>query len=147
MGEAERVVSDVVPAPPEVVRAFYVDLDNLTLLHPFLVSVRTVSRSAKPSGYQQTYLIRENIPVGPIQLPIRFVAELDVPDTGDVVALSRQFPRIVLRTVTSFESDGAQTNIVERIRFTAPRPLAAKVVREGCRAHAEMLAGMRKHFQ
>lgn len=134
----------MVPAPPEVVRAFYVDLDNLTLLHPFLVSVRMVSRNANG---KRIYRVRENIPIGPVKLPIRFVAELDVPDTGDVVAVSRQFPRVVLRTVTSFDAEGAGTHVVERIRFAAPRPLAGKVVREGCRAHAEMLAAMRRHFQ
>jgi hypothetical protein len=134
---ADRTVTEVVPAPPEVVRSFYVNLDNLKLLHPFLVSVRTMSHYDGAHGYRQTYRVRENVPLGKLTLPIRFVAQLEVPFEGDVVALTRQFPQVRLRTATSFQSDSGdagRTRVVERMNFAAPWPLAGITVREGYNA-------------
>lgn len=37
---SEHTLSQQVPAPPAVVRDFYVDLDNLRLVHPLIVAVR-----------------------------------------------------------------------------------------------------------
>ena len=34
-----------------------------------------------------------------------------------------------------------------RVRFAAPRPLAGVTIREGVKAHIEMLAGIRRHFE
>jgi hypothetical protein len=42
----ERTVDQFVPASVEEVRAFYVDLDKIKLVHPLVVSVRTVARTA-----------------------------------------------------------------------------------------------------
>lgn len=103
IASADRTVSERIAAPPDVVRAFYVDLDNLRTLHPFLVSVRSTDRQATAEGYVQTYKVREDIPLGPVKLPIRFVARLSVPESGDVVTDSYQFPRVHLHTVVSFE--------------------------------------------
>ena len=143
---AERTVTDTVPASPAEVRAFYVDLDNLKLLHPFLVSVHSLGRVDGPGGYTQTYRIRENVPLRGLTLPIRFEAELTVPTDGDVVAESRQFPQVRLRTVTAFEPHAAGTFVTERIHFEAPRPLAGFTIQQGCKAHQEMLAGIARHF-
>jgi ligand-binding SRPBCC domain-containing protein len=144
--ETEQVLSERVPAPPEQVRAFYVDLDNLKSLHPFLVSVERDGRQSAADGYVQSYRIRERIPLGPVTLPIRFRARLSVPLTGDVVADSWQFPRIWLHTVVSFEPEADGTLMTERIRFAAPRPLSRITVTEGVVAHRAMLAGIAEHF-
>jgi hypothetical protein len=41
----------------------------------------------------------------------------------------------------------AGTRVSQRIRIAAPRPLAAMTTREGIKAHIEMLAGIRRHFE
>jgi ligand-binding SRPBCC domain-containing protein len=146
IARADRTVSERIAASPDDVRAFYVDLDNLRTLHPFLVSVRSTDRHATAEGYVQTYKVRENIPLGPARLPIRFVARLSVPESGDVVTDSYQFPRVHLHTVVSFEPAGGGTLLTERIRIEAPRPLAGITVRQGISAHREMLAGIVAHF-
>ena len=132
-------------------RAFYVDLAEIVQVHPLVVSVRTTGRRALPDGYQQSYLIRDRVPFGRWTLPIRYRARLTVPDSGDVIAESRQFPRVRLRTVVSFEAvpsgpTRTGTLLTERIRFSAPWPLAAVTVRQGVAAHREMLAGIAAHF-
>lgn len=54
---ADRTLSERVPAPPDAVRGFYVDLDNIRLVHPLIVSVETLSRAETPEGYQQSYRV------------------------------------------------------------------------------------------
>ena len=44
-------VTDDIPAPPRQVREHYVDLTNIALVHPLVVSVRSVSRDESPEGY------------------------------------------------------------------------------------------------
>ncbi len=48
---AERTLTEYVPGPPAAVRAFYVDLENMTLVHPLVVSVRTTARRDTAVGY------------------------------------------------------------------------------------------------
>jgi ligand-binding SRPBCC domain-containing protein len=84
IASAERAVTDVVPAPPDEVRAFYVDLDNIKLVHPLVVSVQSVARTQTAEGYTQTYRVRDRIPVGPLAMGIVYTARLDVPVYGDV---------------------------------------------------------------
>jgi ligand-binding SRPBCC domain-containing protein len=146
IAQTEHVVSERIPAPPERVRAFYIDLANLKSLHPFLVSVQPDGRQSSESGYVQHYRVHERIPLGPVRLPIHFRARLSVPFSGDVVTDSWQFPRIRLHTVVSFHPDGDSTMLTERIGFSAPRPLARITVTEGLVAHRAMLAGIAAHF-
>ena len=146
IARADRTVSERIAAAPDDVRAFYVDLDNLRTLHPFLISVRSTDRQDTAEGYVQTYKVREDIPLGPVKLPIRFVARLSVPESGDVVTDSYQFPRVHLHTVVSFEPAGGGTLLTERMRIAAPRPLAGVTVRQGVDAHRHMLAGIAAHF-
>ena len=143
---AERTVSEIVPAPPDAVRAFYVDLDNIALVHPLVVSVRSTSRTDTRDGYTETYRVRDRIPFGPLTFGITYTARLRVPVHGDVLTEARQFPRIALDGVVSFAASGDGTRVTERIRIEAPRPLAAVTVRQAVAAHAEMLAGIRTHF-
>ncbi|MDT5011692.1 MAG: hypothetical protein QOH57_3309 [Mycobacterium sp.] len=143
---AERTLDQVVPAPVQDVRDFYVDLDKIKLVHPLVVSVRTVARTERPDGYEQTYEIRDRIPLGPFTLKTRYVAVLNVPVAGDVTADSRQSPGVRLHTVVSFDAVDAGTRVTERMRIEAPRPLAGVTVREAVNAHTEMLVKIARHF-
>jgi hypothetical protein len=142
----ERTVDQFVPASVEEVRAFYVDLDKIKLVHPLVVSVRTVARTERRDGYVQTYQIRDRIPLGPFTLNTRYVAVLDVPVAGDVIADSRQSPGVRLHTVVSFDDVEGGTHVTEKMHIEAPRPLAAFTVREAVHAHAEMLSNIARHF-
>jgi hypothetical protein len=142
----ERTVDQFVPAPVEEVRGFYVDLDNIKLVHPLVVSVRTVARTERRDGYLQTYQIRDRIPLGPFILNTRYVAVLDVPVAGDVIADSRQSPGVRLHTVVSFDGVEGGTHVTEKMHIEAPRGLAAFTVREAVQAHAEMLSNIARHF-
>jgi polyketide cyclase/dehydrase/lipid transport protein len=142
----ERTLTEDVPGSPNDVRAFYSDLNNIKLVHPLVVSVRTVDRRETADGYVHTYRIGDLIPLGPLRLRTNYTARLHVPVTGDVLSEARQFPRVRLCSTVAFEPVGAGTRVVERIRIEAPRPLAAVTTRKAVEAHIEMLAGIRRHF-
>ncbi|WP_406813250.1 SRPBCC family protein [Mycobacterium sp. M23085] len=144
---ADRTLSEHVPAPPDAVRAFYVDLDNIKLVHPLIVSVETVSRSETLDGYQQDYRVVDRIPLGPLTIRVSYRARLRVPIRGDVLTAAHQSPGVRLRGVVSFEAADGGTRVTERIGITAPRPLAGLTIREGIKAHIKMLAGIRSHFE
>jgi hypothetical protein len=143
---AERTLTELVPAPPDRVRAFYVDLDNIKRLHPLMVSVESTGRQELADGYTQTYRVRDRIPFGPITIGIAYTARLRVPAHGDVLTEARQFPQVALDGVLSFDEIGDGTRITERLRIDAPRPLAAVTVRQAVAAHAKMFAGIRRCF-
>jgi Polyketide cyclase / dehydrase and lipid transport len=147
IAQAERTLTEEVPAPPEAVRDFYVDLDNIKLVHPLIVSVETLSRTETPDGYQHSYRVVDRIPLGPLTIKITYQARLQVPATGDVLTEADQSPGVRLRGTVSFEPAGGGTRITERIRFAAPRLLAGMTIREGVKAHIEMLAGIRRQFE
>jgi len=144
---AERTLSERVPAAPQRVRDFYVDLNNIKLVHPLIVSVQEVSRADTPDGYRQSYRVVDRIPLGPFTLRITYRARLHVPAAGDVLTEADQSPGVKLRGPVSFEPTGDGTRLTERIRITAPRLLAPVTVREAVKAHAEMLSGIRRHFE
>jgi Polyketide cyclase / dehydrase and lipid transport len=147
VARAERTVSEEIPAPPNEVRDFYVDLDNIKQVHPLVVAVRATDRQQMPDGYVQSYRVWDRIPLGPLHLRISYVARLHVPDTGDVTAEARQFPRVLLHTTVTFEPIDAGTRVTEHMRIEAPRALAAMTTREAIKAHTAMLAGMRRCFE
>jgi ligand-binding SRPBCC domain-containing protein len=150
MANAERTLTEQVPAPPEQVRDFYVDLDNIRLVHPLIVSVQAEPRNETPEGYRQSYRVIDRIPLGPFTMKITYRARLDVPTHGPrltVTTEADQSPGVRLRGTVSFEPIDGGTRLTERIRFAVPRPLAAITVREGVKAHIEMLAGIRRHFE
>jgi hypothetical protein len=147
VAHAERTLSEEVPAPPGQVRDFYVDLDNIKLVHPLIVSVEAESRSETPDGYVQSYRVIDRIPLGPFTMQITYGARLQVPADGDVMTEADQFPGVRLRGTVNFEPIGVGTRLTERIRIAAPRLLAPVTVREAVKAHAEMLAGIRRHFE
>ncbi|HYB81402.1 MAG TPA: SRPBCC family protein [Mycobacterium sp.] len=147
VARAERTLTQEVPAPPEEVRDFYVDLDNIKLVHPLIVSVEALSRSETPDGYLQSYRVVDRIPLGPFTMKITYRARLHVPADGDVMTEADQSPGVHLRGTVSFEPIDTGTLVTERIRIAAPRPLAWMTTREAVKAHITMLAGIRRHFE
>jgi hypothetical protein len=147
-GMAEKTLSEEVPASAKVVRDFYVDLDNIRLVHPLVVAVRTISRTETADGYVQTYEVHDRIPLGPITLRTSYTARLYVPADvdGDVVTEARQFPAVRLDGVVSFDAIEGGTRVVEHLRIQAPRPLLALTVREAVNAHSEMLSNIGRHL-
>ncbi|MEB3980683.1 SRPBCC family protein [Mycobacterium sp. 663a-19] len=144
---AERTMTEDVPAPPDQVRDFYVDLDNIKLVHPLIVSVEALSRTETPDGYRQSYRVVDRIPLGPFVIRTTYHARLQVPAVGDVLTEADQSPGVRLRGAVSFEPAGGGTRVTERIRITAPRLLAAVTTREAVKAHIAMLGGIRRHFE
>lgn len=143
---ADVTLSEDVAAPPARVRDFYVDLDNMAVVHPLVVSVRTVARADTADGYMQTYRVVDRITLGRLRFRILYVAKLQVPASGDVIAEARQFPGVRLRAVVTFGESPVGTRIVERMHICAPRPLAGVTCLQAENAHAEMLANIRRHF-
>ena len=143
----DHVVSDEVPAAPKDVRDFYCDMHNITQLHPLVVSVEAIHRDETADAYTQTYRIRDRIPFGPVTIGITYTASVHVPTTGDVLTEARQFPRVRLHGTVSFDQVGGGTRLTERLLIEAPRPLAAVTAKQAVKAHAEMLAGIRRCFQ
>ena len=147
VAHAEHTLTEEVPASPGEVRDFYVDLDNIKLVHPLIVSVETLSRSETPDGFVHSYRVRDRIPLGPFTINITYRARLQVPAAGDVLTEADQSPGVHLRGTVSFEPIAAGTRVTERIRIAAPRPLAPMTTREAVKAHIAMLAGIRRHFE
>lgn len=147
VAHADRTLSEDIPAPPDRVRDFYVDLDNIKVVHPLVVSVQTISRSDSAAGYRQTYRVRDRIPLGPLSLRITYWASVEVPVDGDVITEARQFPRVRLNGIVAFEPIASGTRLIERLRIAAPRLLASMTQREAVDAHVAMLAGIRSHFE
>jgi hypothetical protein len=144
---SSHTLSDEIPAPPDQVRDFYVDLDNIKVVHPLVVSVKTLSCSETSDGYQQTYRVHDRIPLGPLSIRITYWARVDVPVHGDVITEARQFPRVRLNGTVTFQPIDSGTLLTERLNIAAPRLLAAMTQREAVDAHIAMLAGIRSHFQ
>ena len=147
VSHAERTLSEEVPAPPGDVRDFYVDLDNIKVVHPLIVSVQATSRTETPDGYLQGYRVVDRIPLGPFAMRITYRARLHVRADGDVLTEADQSPGVRLRGTVSFAPIDGGTRVTERIRIAAPRPLATMTTREAVKAHIEMLAGIRRHFE
>jgi len=147
IARAERTLTEEVPAPPDQVRDFYVDLDNIKLVHPLIVAVQATSRQETADGYRQSYRVIDRIPLGPFTMKIVYRARLHVPAQGDVMTEADQSPGVRLRGTVSFEPIDGGTRVTEQIRIAAPRPLAAFTTREAVKAHIEMLAGIRSHFE
>ncbi len=94
-----------------------------------------------------TYRVRDRIPLGPLTMPITYWARVQVPTDGDVITEARQFPRVRLSGVVSFQPTEVGTRLTERLSIAAPRLLAAVTEREAVDAHGVMLAGIRSHFE
>jgi hypothetical protein len=144
---AAHTLTEEIPAAPDRVRDYYVDLDNIRVVHPLVVSVHTLSRSHTATGYQQTYRVRDRIPLGPLTIGISYWARVEVSADGEVTTEARQFPGVRLNGTVTFAPIGSGTCLTERLRIAAPRPLAAMTERQAVDAHRVMLAGIRSHFE
>jgi hypothetical protein len=144
---ALHTLTEDIPAAPDAVRDFYVDLDNIKVVHPLVVSVQTISRNDTVDGYVQTYRVRDRIPLGKFAFRVSYWARVEVPVRGDVNTEARQFPWVRLRGAVTFEPIDSGTRLTEQLRIAAPRPLAAMTQREAINAHTAMLSGIRRHFQ
>lgn len=147
MPPVQRVVSALIAGSPADVHHFYVDLDNIVDLHPLVVEVRSFSKVDTPEGYEQKYCVKDVVPLGFLKLPITYTATLTVPDSGPVLTCARQFPRVRLDAVVTFDAEGAGTRLTERIAIGAPRPLLGITVSRAVAAHTDMLEGIRRHFE
>ena len=146
IAHAAETLTEDIPATPDEVRNFYVDLDNIKVVHPLVVSVQTISRSETADGYAQTYRVRDRIPLGALALRISYWARVEVPVHGDVLTEARQFPRVRLRGTVTFDPIDTGTRLTERLQIAAPRLLAPMTRREAVNAHIAMLSGIRNHF-
>jgi Polyketide cyclase / dehydrase and lipid transport len=144
---AERTFTEEIPAAPDEVRDFYVDLNNIRRVHPLVVAVRSTGRSRIEDGYIETYRVHDRIPLGPLTLRTSYVGWLRVPVSGEVIAEARQFPGVRLSSTVTFAGAEAGTRVTERMRIEAPRPLAAVTTREAAKAHIAMLAAIRRLFE
>lgn len=147
IGSSEHAISEDIPGAPDEVRDFYVELRNIALVHPLVVSVTPRERRETADGYTQDYLIRDRIPVGPFTMNTAYTASVQVPLQGDVHTEARQFPRVRLFGTVSFDAIAGGTKLTERLFITAPRPLASFTAREAVKAHQEMLRGIRQCFE
>ena len=146
IADAAETLTEEIPAAPDAVRDFYVDLDNIKVVHPLVISVQTISRTEAADGYVQTYRVRDRIPLGRLAIGITYWARVEVPVHGDVRTEARQFPRVRLRGTVSFEPIESGTRLTERLQIAAPRLLAPMTRREAVNAHIAMLSGIRDHF-
>lgn len=146
--DGEHALSELIPADPAAVRAFYVELSNIRVVHPLVESVRPTGRRDTPGGgYLQSYRVRDRIPLGHMVLAVRYHADLYVPAAGEVLTEARQFPGVRLFGRVSFDGGEEGTTLTERLHITAPRPLAQFTARQAVAAHTTMLAGIRRHFE
>ena len=143
----EHTVAEDVPGPPDDVRAFYIDLENIKLVHPLVVSVRTVDRSETADGYVQTYRVSDRIPVGPFTCGR--VTLRGCMSRLPVTCCPRPDSSLAYGCAAPWRSSRSRsgTRVVERIRIEAPRPLAPMTTRKAVEAHTEMLAGIRRRFE
>lgn len=141
-GTVDRTVSEHIPAPPDEVRAHYVDLTNLAAVHPLIESVTRLGHA----DFETTYRIKDRVPLGLLTVPITYTAIMRVPEEGPVMSEAIQFPGIRLRSTVVFEARDGGTDLVERLAITAPRGLLGLTVRRAVAAHEEMLAGIRRTF-
>ena len=147
IARADRTLAEEVAAPPADVRHFYTNLENMTLVHPLVVSVRRTGRRETADGYIQDYRVADRIPLLRVGFPISYRVRLEVPADGDVVTSARQFPQVRLDGTVSFEAIDPGTRLVERLQIAAPMPLAAVTTRQAVQAHRSMLAAIRRHFE
>lgn len=143
---ARRTVTGDVPAPQRQVRDFYTDLENITRVHPLVVSVRRISGTEAAGAGVSTYRVTDRIRVGPLPLRISYRTRIAVDGSGTVTAQARQFPRVRLDSTVSFEPVEGGTRVTEALHITAPRPLLPITVSEAVNAHTTMLAAMRELF-
>ena len=147
MSQARFELSEEVPGTPGDVRTFYTDLANMKLVHPLVVAVELVGDRQGAHGPCRDYRVRDRIPFGPLTLAVTYRASVLMAPDGVVHTEARQFPKVRLCGTVTFEPAGAGTTVTEAVDIEAPRPIAAFTAEQAEKAHAEMLAAIRRHFE
>ncbi|MBN9635679.1 MAG: SRPBCC family protein [Actinobacteria bacterium] len=135
-----------VPAAPGDARTFYADLANMKLVHPLVVAVDCLVDRQDAQGRRRDYRVRDRIPFGPLALAVSYRATVLIAPDGVVHTEARQSPRVRLRGTVAFAASGAGTVVTETVDIAAPRPLIAFTAAQAEKAHAAMLAAIRRHF-
>ena len=65
IAHAERTISEEIPAPPDEVRDFYVDLDNIKDFTSAGGVGEAAGTQLDAKDNQKTYRVRDRIPLGP----------------------------------------------------------------------------------
>ncbi|MEV6429061.1 SRPBCC family protein [Nocardia sp. NPDC051463] len=144
---AESTLTQVVPAPPAEVRAFYRDLSRLGEVHPLIVGVEQLPDTEEHGVRSSNYRVTDRIPFGPWSYRITYRVRSRTAEHGDLLVDAYQFPRIHVQTRASFTEHTSGTTVVEQLRLTAPWPLLSTVRSLGVRAHVTMLDNLRKRFK
>ncbi len=140
-------LSEEVPGAPDAVRAFYTDLGNMTLVHPLVVAVDCLDDRQDARGHHRDYRVRDRIPLGPLNLAVAYRATVLIAPDGVVHTEARQFPSVRLNGTVTFVPAGPGTTVTESVDIEAPRPLASFTADRAEKAHAEMLAAIRRQFE
>lgn len=136
-----------VPGTPDEVRTFYTDLANMKLVHPLVVAVDRLADQQDVRGRRRDYRVRDRIPFGPLSLRVTYRATVLIAPDGVVHTEARQFPSVRLSGTVTFAPAGAGTALAEVVDIEAPSPFMAFTAAQAEKAHAAMLAAIRRHFE
>lgn len=147
MSRSRFELSEEVPAAPDDVRTFYSDLANMKLVHPLVVAVDCLVDRQDVQGRHRDYRVRDRIPFGPLALAVTYRATVLTAPDGVVHTAAHQIPKVRLAGTVTFAASGAGTTVTETVDIEAPWPLTAFTAAQAEKAHAAMLAAIRRHFE
>ena len=157
IGQAERILSEGVPADPDDVREYCIDLSRLPDFNPG-GSIRAVSqrnsadRASRDAsrGFpsdEAVYQVRDGFTLGFLTVPVVYSVRMRVPVAGALSAEANPVPTVRLDAVVAFEPLETGTRLREYLRISAPRPVLGVVVDRTVAVHTALLAGVRRHFE
>lgn len=144
-GHDERVaerrfdLTATVPAAPETVIDFLMDLERHRGLHPFLVSAEVVDRGTDERGAWSQWRVLERPRLGPLRYPIRFPARLVRTSATTMESVVRALPGCSLRSVVEAVATPSGTTVTELTWVSAPRPAVSYMERQARVAHERTL--------
>lgn len=145
-GHAQRTFSESVPAQPDDVRDYCVDLSHIPDVHPD-GTIRVVSDGRQLGNDEWAFRVRDGFAASFLTVPLIYTVRLHVPVAGAVTADTRPLPTVRLDCVVAFEAIETGTRLKEHLRVSAPRPLVGMVTRRAFLLHTALLAGVRRHFE
>jgi hypothetical protein len=135
---SDWTLTELVPTDAATVRNFSADVANLKLIHPLILAARKVG----PDHWR----VEERNPLGPLSFRVWYSMHVHVEANGDMVSEARLLG-VRLHSVVSFESVERGTQVVERLRIVGPRPLIGNIHSKSFKAHEQMFAAVRRHFE
>lgn len=145
MGRRTFEVSTEVPAAPEAVIDFLMDLEGHRGLHPFLSTAAVVDSGISPAGPWWDWSVVERPTLGPLRFPIRFPARMTRTSATSMSAVVRAAPGCWLRSSTHAEVADGACRLVEHTEVVAPALLLGYMSRQAEAAHSRtysLLAGV-----